>query len=180
MKPRVKSRGRRKITTKAIARKRPRLPRSRSANALDHALRQLKQAVGITVSRADSVLGATEAIVQLATRRTKAHLVSSLLEDEVLTALYGLPQSESAVLALRLYSRWLKEHLGLESIYEQGQILEVPGGRLSAFDLVDGAGRNPRGIVAIRIVAAGWKQDGKLVRKPLASLAEGPVGEKVT
>jgi hypothetical protein len=149
-------------------RKRPRSRRSRSAKALELAMKKLKRAVSVTVSSADSVLASSEAIVQQAAARTKARLVSSLLDNEVLTTLYALPQSDGTLLALRLYSRWLYEHLALEPIYEEGEVLEVPEARLSAFNLIDGAGRDASGICAIRIVAAGWKQDGKVLRKPVA------------
>ena len=167
MKTRSDGRVRRKAAGRATARKRRRSPRSRSAKALELALKKLKRAVSVTVSRADSVLASSEAIVQQAATRTKAQLVSSLLDDEVLTTLYALPQSEGTVSALRLYSRWLYEHLALEPVYEEGQLLEVPEARLSAFNLIDGTGRKAGGICAIRIVAAGWKQAGKVLRKPV-------------
>ena len=154
------------------ARKRRRSTRPRSAKALELALKRLKRAVSVTVSRADSVLASSEAIVQQAAARTKAQLVSSLLEDEVLTTLYAIPQSEGTLPALRLYSRWLHEHLALEPIYEEGEVLEVPEARLPAFNLIDGAGRTAGGICAVRIVAAGWKQAGKVLRKPVASMVE--------
>ncbi len=166
---------RRKATRKAPGRKRPRASRSRSAKALDIALKQLKRAVSVTASRADSVLASTEAIAQLAATRTKAQLVSSLLDDEVLTTLFGLAQSDDNVLALRLYARWLREHFSLEPIYEQGQVLDVPKGRLSAFDLIDESGQSPSGICSVRIVAAGWKQGSKVLRKPVASIIDAPV-----
>jgi hypothetical protein len=169
MKTRSDSRARRKVTRKATPRKRPRASRSRSAKELDRALKQLKRAVSVTVSRADSVLASTDAIAQLAATRTKAQLVSSLLDDEVLTALYGLSKSDDNVSALRLCSRWLREHLSLEPVYEPGQVLDVPKGRLSAFDLIDGGDHSPSGICSVRIVAAGWKQGNKVLRKPVAT-----------
>lgn len=170
MRTRSDRRVRRKAAKKSTARKRPRASRSTSAKALDLALRQLKRALSVTVSRADSVLASTEAIAQLAATRTKAQLVSSLLDDEVLTTLYDVAQSDDNVSALRLYSRWLREHLSLEPLYERGQVLDVPKGRLSAFDLVDGGGHSSSGICSVRIVAAGWKQGNRVLRKPSATI----------
>lgn len=164
---------RKKARTKASARKRPRASRSRSAKELDLALKQLKRAVSVTVTRADSVLASTEAIAQLAATRTKAQLVSSLLDDEVLTTLYGLAQSDDNVAALRLCSQWLREHFSLEPVYEQGQVLDIPKERLSAFDLIDESGHSQSAICSVRILAAGWKQAGKVLRKPVAATIDG-------
>lgn len=173
MKTRSKSRVRQKATRKAISRQRPRPSPSKSAKALDLALKQLKRAVGVTVSRADSVLESTEAIANLSGARTKSQLLRSLLDDEVLSTLYGLSQNEDTSSALRMHSRWLREHFAVEPIYEQGQELEVPEGRLAAFDLIDGTGQTPRGICAIKILAVGWKQGNKVLRKPVASIIDG-------
>ena len=166
---------RRKAATKAVARKRSRASRSRSARALDGAVKQLRRAVSVTVTSADSILASTEAIAQLAATRTKAELVSSLLDDEVLTSLYGLAKSDDNVAALRLWSQWLREHLSLEPVYEQGQVLEIPKERLSAFDLIDESVHSLSAICSVRIVAAGWKQAGKVLRKPIAATLTAPV-----
>ena len=177
MKTRSDRRVRRKATRKAVARKRPRASRSRNAKALDFALTQLQRAVSVTVSRADGVLASTEAIAHLAATRTKAQLVSSLLDDEVLSTLFALAHNDDNASALRLYSRWLREHFSLEPVYEKGQVLDVPKERLSAFDLIDGSGQSPSGICSVRIVAAGWKQGSKVLRKPVASIIAGATGK---
>ncbi len=178
MKTRSKRRVRRKATNTPPARRRPR-PRAKGAKALDVALKRLKRAVSVTVSRADSVLASTEAISQLAATRTKSQLLSSLLEDEVLTALFSLSQTEDTSKALRLYSGWLRRHFALEPIYEQGEILEVPRGRLSTFDILDGTDRGSSDIYAIRIVSGGWKQGSQVLRKPVATITEGAAGSHV-
>jgi hypothetical protein len=158
----------------------PRVPRSRHAKALDLAVQQLNQAVNVTTSKADAVLAASEAIVQLAAARAKSELVSALLEHEVLTALYGIPESDGAKSALRLLSRWLREQLQLEPIYERGQILEIPESRLSTFELIDNSGHSTGDILAVRIVSGGWKHGNKVLRKPVASLSDGTMAETIT
>jgi hypothetical protein len=169
MKRRPIRRTRKRVATKAL-RKRPRPSRSKSARALDVAVKQLRRAISVTVARADSVLASSEAIAQLSATRTKADLVSSLLADEVLTSLYGLAKSDDNVATMRLLSQWLRDHLSLEPVYEQGQVLEIPQERLSAFDLVDGSAiPSASAICSVRIVAAGWKQAGKVLRKPMAA-----------
>lgn len=178
MKSRSIRRVRKKGATQAARKRRRPSPssRSRSAKQLDIAVMQLRRAISVTVTRADSVLASSEAIAQLAAKRTKAELVSSLLDDEVLTSLYGLAKSDDNVAALRLCSQWLREHLSLEAVYEQGQVLEIPKERLSAFDLVDeSAIPSAAAICSIRIVAAGWKQAGKVLRKPIAATLTAPV-----
>jgi hypothetical protein len=173
MKTRSKRTVRRKSRRTVSATKKPhRAPRSKAASSLDRTLKQLKRAVNVTLSKADAVLASAEAIANLAVTRTKAQLVSALLEDEVLTALYSLPQGNETVSALRLYSRWLREHLALEAIYEQGQLLDVPEGRLRAFDLVDGSCPPTTGVCTIQIVTSGWKQGSKVLRKPVVSFTE--------
>ena len=177
MKTRSNRKGRRKATrkTSSIARKRSSASRSRSAKALDIAVKQLRRAVSVTVAKADSVLASSEAITQLAASRTKAELVASLLDNEVLTSLYGLAKSDDNVATLRLLSQWLREHLSLDSVYELGQVLEIPKERLSAFDLVDGSAiPSASAICSVRIVAAGWKQAGKVLRKPIAAPLTAP------
>lgn len=175
MKPRPARRIRKRAATK-VARKRPRPSRSKSAKALDIAVKQLRRAISVTVARADSVLASSEAIAQLSAMRTKAELVSSLLADEVLTSLYGLAKSDDKVATLRLFSQWLRDHLSLEPVYEEGQVLEIPKERLSSFDLVDGSAvPKASSICSIRIVAAGWKQAGKVLRKPIATPVTAPV-----
>jgi hypothetical protein len=40
---------------------------------------------------------------------------------------------------------------------------------------IDGTGQSPSAIYTIRIVAAGWKQGRKVIRKPVASRIDGPL-----
>lgn len=148
----------------------PRHRRARSARGLEAALTRLRRAVAVTVSRADAVLASSDAIAALSADRAKEMLIRSLLDDGVLAALYSLSPSDATSTALRMHARWLRERLGLEPLYEQGQVLEIPAARLSAFDLVDGAGAHLSDICRISILAAGWKQGERVLRKPVASV----------
>ncbi len=180
MKRRPERKVRRKATKQVKVRKRSRAVRPRTARALDLALKRMKRAVSVAVSSGDAVVRSAEAIAQTAATRTKAQLLTSLLDDEVLTTLYGLPDSEGMAdieSALRLHSAWLREHFELEPLYERGQVLEIPAERLAAFDVPDAKGQSPKAICALRIVASGWKQGSKVVRKPVATVH---IGENTT
>ena len=71
--------------------------------------------------------------------------------------------------ALRIHARWLQEQFGLEAVYEPGQELEIPAARLKAFDLTGQEADQSDGICRIKIVAPGWKREGRVLRKPVAS-----------
>jgi hypothetical protein len=172
-----------KASKRKVVRKRPKRRRTSrpTAKALDRALRQLKRSVSVTVSSADSVLAAAEAIVSLAAARTKEQLLQSLLDDNILAALHGLPRrDEETSSVLRMHSRWLRDHFNVEPIYEHGEQLEVPAERLAAFDLIGRGPEETRGICSITIVAAGWKQGNKVLRKPVASITEGTLSRSFT
>ena len=113
---------------------RKRRPRAPGARRLEGAVTRLRRAVAMTVSNADAVLKSSDAIAAVSVERTKKSMVRSLLEHEVLAALYGLPAGDVAS-ALRIHARWLQEQFGLEPVYEPGQELEIPAARLKAFDL---------------------------------------------
>src|SRR2546423_10378726 len=99
-----------KTKARSTQRKRPRRPRSKNAKALDIALKRLKRAVTVTISKADSVLASTETIAELAATRAKSMLLRSLMDEEVLSALYCVPRNEDSSKALRMFSRWLRDH----------------------------------------------------------------------
>jgi hypothetical protein len=129
---------------------------------------RLRKAVAVTVNEADAVLRASVDIAELSAARTKASLVRSLLEDEVVSGLHGLLQTEEAGVALRAHVQWLHQHLALEPIYELGQVLTIPKNRTSSFHFNDAPADNAREIFSIRVLAVGWKHSGVIVRKPVA------------
>ena len=124
----------------------------------------------MTVSNADAVLKSSDAIAAVSVERTKESMVRSLLEHEVLAALYSCPAGDVAS-ALRIHARWLQEQFGLEPVYEPGQELEIPAARLKAFNVTRSEAGETDGICRITIVAPGWKREGRVLRKPLASLS---------
>ena len=152
---------------KRVSRKR----RSRAPGAirLEGAVTRLRRSVAMTVSNADAVLKSSDAIAAVSVERTKQSIVRSLLEHEVLAALYGLPAGD-VTSALRIHARWLQEQFGLEPVYEPGRELEIPAARLEGFDFTGSETGQASGVCVIKIVAAGWKRNGRVLRKPVATL----------
>lgn len=131
---------------------------------------QLRAAVATAASRADAVLESSDAIAQLAITRAKTRMVKALLEDDVLSSLYLLSSEPGhAAVALGAHTRWLKEHLGIEPLYEPGHVTNVHEGKLTAFHMRNPAEKSAGPLHRIAIVASGWKQGTKVLRPPVAN-----------
>jgi hypothetical protein len=134
---------------------------------LEQAVTALRRDVAVTVSSANAVRAAADAIATVSTERSKELMIRALLDDEVLGLLYSLPATQATSTALQVHSRWLRNHLALEPVYEPGQVLDVRAAELPAFDLMKGVTAPSTGRCTIHVVASGWKRNDRLLRKPV-------------
>ncbi|MGE3853709.1 MAG: hypothetical protein AB7K09_18395 [Planctomycetota bacterium] len=167
-KPRHRGGASAKKSSKPAA-KRQASPRATGRKALDTSMRRLRASVARTVSQADVVLEAADAIAQLAVTRAKSKMIRALLEDEVLSSIHAASQEgESSAIGVAAFTRWLKEHLGIEPLYVPGQVMTIQDGKLSAFHLRNPIDKSAGPLHRVAIVAAGWKQGTKMLRPPVA------------
>jgi hypothetical protein len=147
--------------------RRARAMRATLAKVLDQAVTALRKDVAVTVSSANAVREAADAIAAVSSERTKDLMIRSLLDDEVLGLLYSLPATDATSTALRVHARWLRNQLALEPVFEPGQVLQVPAARLPAFHLMKGVTAPATGRCTIHVVASGWKRNDRVLRKPV-------------
>jgi hypothetical protein len=147
--------------------RRSRATRSIPGKALEQAIASLRRDIAVTVSSANAVREAADAIATLSAERTKELMIRSLFDDQVLGLLYSLPATDSTSTALQVHARWLRNQLALEPMYEPGQVLEMPAALLPAFDLMEGVTAPSTGLCTLHVVASGWKRHDQVLRKPV-------------
>lgn len=167
MKKKPSSRQKQPRKTSRSQRRLSRAKRATLAKVLEQAVTSLRQNVAVTVSSANAVREAADAIAAVSAERTKELMIRSLIDDEVLGLLYSLPSTDATSTALRVHARWLRSQLALEPVFEPGQVLEVPAAKLPAFHLMKGVTAPSTGRCTLHVVASGWKRNDRVLRKPV-------------
>ena len=176
--PSRRRRNRTKTKRPPTARPRPvsrsRAKRRGTPRQLERTLRLLRSSVETTISRAEAVLSASDAIAAGAVNDHRDQLVRSLTADGILGALdraMGDSSDGSSVHQFReVLVSWLRRELDIDPVYAPGEIMEVPRSALADMIVEDDGIKEDRSLLKVRVLQAGWASRGQQLVKPVVEI----------
>jgi hypothetical protein len=142
-----------------------------SRRQLERAVKAMHASVAMTITHAEVLLKASEAIGESAVAWHKRHLVDSLAGTGILGALDRAMSTSSELREeanfRELFVDWIRLELGVESLYEPGESVELPRRALSELTVdgeVDGGFPD---LLQVRVLQSGWSINGKALIKPV-------------